>query len=358
MNAVKGAAAILAAAMLAASLAACGTDTGWVAKSGEDTMPAGVYILSEVDSYYTAQPEWVKTLGDSSTVPQDEAGKARQFMRADVGGITGAQKIKEEADKQTKRYFATEKLFRDRGLSLTEETENAVAQNNNMIWQYNGAFYEQNGISKNSVDLSTRNYTKRNELMTDLYAADGERPFTDEDYENYFRETRRRIRYIPFYLTDDNGAALSEEEEKKVEEEAGAYLERANKGEDFSALLAEYQKAQTGTDLPDTTPGAYDALVTKDSTSPSEVMIGEMFDAPENEARLVRDTGVILLCMRVDTLFNRDDFESSKAAILKEVKQDDFDAWLDEQAAALEITYNDAALKRYTPEKLNFKTPK
>ena len=41
--------ALLLGALMAASLAGCGSDTSWVAKSGDSVMSAGVYILAQMD---------------------------------------------------------------------------------------------------------------------------------------------------------------------------------------------------------------------------------------------------------------------------------------------------------------------
>ena len=348
-------AAVLLAGAAAVSFASCGADTTWVARNGEDVMPAGVYIVGEIDSYYDAEERFAE-LNPDMEVSTDASDRAKVVLGGDIDGKTGAQYISDRAMERVKNYFAVEKICRERGIALTEADESMMSRNNDSVWSYTSAFYERNGVSRESLEKMSQNYMKQNLLLENLYGEGGERAISDADYEAHYRSTRTRVRYIPFSLLNtETGEALSEEDAQKVRDEANAYLGRAKDAEEMAKLLIEHETAVNGEAPEDTAPGAYDMLLTEDSTSPSQEFVDEMRAAAEGEAHLIENGNTIYVAMRVDPMSGSDVIESLKSTMLREIAEDEFDAWLIEQGNALSITFNDAALKRYTPSKINFK---
>lgn len=357
MKCTKTTAALLFSTAFCLIFASCGSDTTWAARAGGKTMPAGVYILSQISAYYDAQDKLAQT-ADASASSQSPSQQLKETLQSDVEGRTGSEFITDEAMQSAKRYFAAEKLFDELGLSFTQDDETILSQNLKLVWQYSQAFYEQNGVAQSSVEDVNRNYMKQNKVFSAVYGEGGEKELSDADYEAYWKETRARVRYMEFKRTDDTGMPLAQEEADKLKAKADAYLARAKAGEDIDKLAAEYRKETDPADESgEPTPGQNDAILTKDSTYPSKILTDEMFGAPLNEARLVEDASYYYVAMRVDPMFDRTGFENAKTSMLREMKQDEFNAWLAEQASGIEIEYNQASMKRYTPEKLKMETP-
>lgn len=355
MNGKSRIAAVLLAGAAAASFASCGADTTWAAKNGEDIMPAGVYIVGEIDSYYDAEERFAE-LNPDMEVSADAADRAKVVLKGDIDGKTGAQYITDLAMERARNYFAAQALCRERGIELTEADAASIRRNNDTVWSYTGTFYERNGVSRESLEKMAQNYMKQNLLLQNLYGEGGEREISDADYEAHYRSTRTRVRYIPFSLLNtETGEALSEEDAQKVRDEANAYLGRAKDAAEMAKLLIEHETAVNGEAPENTAPGAYDMLLTEDSTSPSQAFVDEMRAAPEGEARLIENGNTLYVAMRVDPMSDRDALDSLKSTMLREIAQDEFDAWLAEQGNALSVTFNDAALGRYTPSKIDFK---
>lgn len=350
MKAKTGAALLMMAAVLL--FTSCGTDTSWVAKSQEDTMPAGVYIAEQIDSVYEVVDRYIE-LNPDAEQPEALEDQAELALKAHIDGKTGEELVNELTTQRIKRYFATEKLSREYGIELSESDLASIQQNIDSLWSYASEFYEANGVSRSSIEQASVTYSKQNLLMRSIYGEGGERELTDEDYKTYFTENYTRVRYLAFPLYDTTtGEKLSEEDEQKLRDEANAYFERAKKGEAMSDLLIEREKEVTGEEPADTTPGAYDLFLSESSTSPSPAFVEEMRAAAENEPHLIEEETVIYLAMRVDALSDTNYFEKVKPAMLQTIKQDEFDAWLDEEAAAIEISMNDAAVSRYKADKL------
>lgn len=369
MNVQKRAAALITGAAMVLSLAACGSNTSWAARSGESTMPAGVYILNEIDAYYDAQDALSEAGVVLESSPSSEEAK-KQLLGSQVQGQPAADFIQAKTADYVRAYFAAEKLAAERGISTTEEDEAALKNNCEMVWQYSGSFYSQNGVSKDSVLLMTRNYLLKNKLFAALYEEGGERAVSEQEYQDYYLESRIRVRYLPLSVS----STMTDEEKAALQEKANGYLQRLQSGEELSALINEYQnelydEAQKAAEesgssssassepneRPNVAEGEYDLILTRDSASPSQALTDEMFGAPEGEARLISDERAHYIAMRVDPMFSAEDYEALKPTLLEEMRGDEFQSWLIEQGSAMDIAYNDAALKRFTPKKLNFK---
>lgn len=355
MNLKQRAAALAMAAVTTVSLAACGEDTTWAAKMGEETMPAGVYILNQIDAYYSLQDEVDKQKAQTAEEEgaQTESEKEINYLKEQIDGKSGSQYVTDKARAFVNEYYAVNKLFEEKGLSLSEQDRAVLQQNREMAWQYSGSFYEKNGVAQSSLDMLTENYYKRQMLFTSIYGEGGEKAVPDAELEALYTEQNVRVRYITFPLTKD-GAAMTEAEAAEVEKVANSYLERAQKGENLTALINEYRKstAAEGAEVEDLAEGAGDIVLSKENTS---LVARELATAPLNELKLFHDpTAAYYVGMRVETMFDRNDFEMSKSGLLHELKQEEFDAWLFEQASGLSVTYNEAAISRYTPEKLKF----
>lgn len=377
MNGKQRAAALVLSAAMATSLAACGSDTSWAASYAETTMPAGVYILNQIDGYYDAQ-DALKEAGIAweTSMTGDELKKF--VLKNEVEGRPAADYISERAAQYTRSYFAVNKLAAERGIALSAEDEAGLQNSLEQLWLYSGTFYTQNGISKDSVLLMTRNYLTQTRLFESIYGEGGEQSPSEEEYKNYYLENRVRVRYLPLTFS----SSLSEEEKTALEEKANGYFERAQKGESLTVLIEEYQNelyeealkaaeeassssSESSSPAEEAEPaerititeGEYDLILTRDSSAPSKTLTDEMFGAAEGEVKLVRDEQAIYIAMRVDPMFSQEDYESLKPSLLQEMKEEEFEQWLAEQGNTLEIVYNEAALKRFTPSKLNFKLP-
>ena len=164
MNGKKRVLALITSAAAALSLTACGSSTGWAARSEQVSMPAGVYILNQIDAYYDAQ-EALKEAGvewdSASTKPNDVK---KLVLKNQINGQPAETFITQKTEEYVRAYFAAEKLAADRGITLSEEDEAAVKNNVDFIWQYSEEFYTQNGISRDSVSLMTRNYLLQNQI--------------------------------------------------------------------------------------------------------------------------------------------------------------------------------------------------
>ena len=109
MNVAKRLAALGAAVLMVSGLAACSTgeDTKWVAKYGETTVPAGVYIDKLISSY--------------TTIVSQLDAEVKDPLKEQIDGVSVSQKITEDAQQQLHEYIAIERKFAEMGAALSHE---------------------------------------------------------------------------------------------------------------------------------------------------------------------------------------------------------------------------------------------
>lgn len=338
----KSLAAILALVMTA-GLSACtvGGGASWAAKAGEMTVPAGVYIGELMNAYYSAA---------ANVDPE-----AKDPLKEQVDGITVSQKVSEDAKNALASYIAVEQKFDELGLNLDETTDAAIAQNVEAYWQYIGKSYEENGISKESYQKLFTNDAKKSEIFMSIYGEGGTEEVPEEELKEKFQADYAKIIMIPINFSASEDAQVKEEDKNKAREIIDKYEQLAKDGGNMEDLVFEAKK-EISSDPDSVTkpePGMAYTFVSKDQPSYSETVMDAIFSANVGEPTKLETETSIYLFVRYDLMENENDFTSRKAMLISSVRQDAFDAKLDEWSSALtDVTYNDEAMNRYTPEKL------
>lgn len=341
MKIVKKTLALALALILSLSLAACaGQNTTWAAKSGELTVPAGLYIERMITAYY----------GAVSQVDQE----AKDPLKEQIDGVTVADKITEDAKKSVSQYLAVEKMFDEMGLSLTEEQQMNMSQVVDYYWSMLETAYLDNGISKDSYTKSIANDEKKSVIFQAIYGEGGTQEVPEAELKAKFVEDYAKIIIMPLNLKDSEGNPLPEETLQKTRDLVDKYYNLAKEGGDMEELLYEAKKESSSDPDSVTKPekGSSFSFLAKSSTTYDKEVVDQIFAAPIGEPVKIETQDNIYLVMRYQTDEDPADFEARKTALLSIMKSDEFQAKLDEYAAGLEITWNDASIKRYTADKL------
>lgn len=338
----KSLSAVLALVM-AAGLGACtvGSGTSWVAKSGEMTVPAGVYIGELMNAYYT----------ETAKVSQD----VKNPLKEQVDGVSVSQKISEDAKKAIGQYLAVEKKFDEMGLSLDEATSTAISQNVESYWQYIGASYQKNGISKESYAKLFANDAKKSQIFMAVYGEGGSEEVPEAELKEKFAKDFAKIIMIPINFSSSDDPAKKEEDTKKARELIDKYEKLAKDGGNMEDLAFEARKevASDPSTVTKPEPGTSYTFVSRDQSSYEEKVTEAIFNAKNGEPTRVETESSVYLFVKYDVTENEADFTSRKSTLISLLRKDAFESKLDEWAGALsDVTYNEDAFKRYTPEKL------
>lgn len=228
--------ALLASLVFVFSATGCGTgkDTAWSAKYESYESTAGIFIYYEMSAYYQALNQ---AAGENPDLDKTDikALKATQLDGKDM--LTW---IQDEATENLRKYLAVQAEFDNRGLELSDEDKKAIDDAVKNSWENYSSYYEQNGIGKESFRKITELSYKSSALFESYYGEGGTDEVVKDDIKNYYFENYARVKFIEMNLTDSDGNSLDDDAKAERKELAEEYIDRANDGENFDDLIAEY----------------------------------------------------------------------------------------------------------------------
>ncbi len=378
----KAAASILCGAV-ALTACSCGNTTGTALTIDGEDIRAGIYI------YYQSN-----ALNDAVTALEEEQPEldmyAEDFVLEDqtVGGLNINEWVKNKTIEYCREYVAVNKLFDEYGLSLSDEELSEINTNTNTLWteenmyaQYiygvdaMGEYYESIGIGKESYkDISTAGY-KRSAIFDHLYKEGGSLAVSADE--------------LSAKVVADYALVLSMEIDAEIASPE-TYLEMLNSGKTFSEVHQAYTKEDTikrleadiakaeadGTEYTGTRPEELEVplisekdmqtIVSKDSTTPSESYVTDVFAMTAGEAKIITvsetttaDDGTETTAMsyylvkRLDIAADAEVMEEYGETALHSLKDEEFDTTMKTAGSAYSVSENAAAIKKYTIEKLD-----
>lgn len=338
-------AALLSAAMCV-GLGAChtGQDTKWVAKFGEETVPAGVYLYMLHENYYSV----------TSELTDEEGNQLKNPLKEQVDGVPASQKITEGARKDLNEYLAVEQKAAEMSADASETDKAQIDAMVESYWQYIGDSYTQNGVSKDSYRLAMLNNAKRTALFNAIYGEDGTDPVPETELRDKFNKDVAKVIMISRELSTDEDAAAKEEADKTARDAMGQYYKELQDGMDMEEVYyqAQRESAQDPETVTKPEPGQSFTFVIRDTSTLDQKVLDAIF-AAENGMPVQAETDTSLyLFVRYDTGENPEDFTSRRETLTRMLREDTFEKQVEEWGSAVTAEFNDKALQRYTPESL------
>lgn len=335
----KALAAVLALALALA--AGCSSkDTSWVARSGEDTIPAGVYLVELMMGYNEAASQ---LYGEGD------------ILKSTIEDTPVPQYITDYAKKECANLLAIRKEFQSRGLSVGEEENQQAADYTDYLYSIGESFYQANGVEKEAVRFINDTTMMSLAVFSSIYGEGGEKEVSKAELEKEFSSRYTRSRYIVFPKVDiTTGASLTQEELDANKEQADQFYQRAKEGESFPALIHQYTKEKNpegaGEQQAD---NAYDIYLENNAGYFSPVYEQGIVAAADNEVGQLEDEYCIYLYQKLP-LMEGDSarVDSYLSSLLQTMKYDEYMETINTWGSSLEVTYNNAALAVYTPAKL------
>lgn len=343
MKKIKKIAALLLAAVMLASTAACSSDKSWAAKNDSLTVPVGSYIYYLYSAYATASSK----VTDSSKAVLDQK----------VEGKDASTWIREKALSSTKSLFVIDKKMKDLKLTLTDAEKSAVKTSTDNFWNSYGSTLEGYGVAKSSYETAAAEYgVKYQKVFNAIYGKGGTKAIPDEDLKNFFEKNYTDFSFVlcKLYKTDSSGnysASLSDEEKKKAEAEFSNYASKIKAGTMTLQQAADaYQSVDPSAavknetvDLKTNTVGLPDDLV-------------KMLDgmkAGETKASEISNGYLYLLATKNDIAKKTEDqmkTDSGRSNLLFDYKGKEFSDEITKEADSISgVTINEKAVNSYNP---------
>lgn len=389
----------ISALVIMATATSCGSDTKWAVQYDEYEARAGIFLFYQMSAYYEA----INNITEEN--PEFDTTDTKALKSATVEDIPIVEWIQDDATEKVKIYLEVLNQFDDLGLSLTDEEQESIDSITETYWEYYSEYYIQNGIGEESFkDINTYSY-KRNAVFNYYYGEGGTEEVDEQELKDYYEDNNARVKYICLNATDADGNFLDDD----MKEMANDFVQRANKGETFDDLIAEYQnyadelEAEQGTDTESTGtiesesvsafkteeesttsnssddeatigdsndtgtetteeenpyPNEYVVVKSEDETSgsPTYNVNQEIFKHDSyGDAFLVEDEDAYYVVVRYD-IWERDDLWTgeTKNTVLQTLYSDKFDEKMLSEVDDNSVILNEKAYKRYNPLDMEF----
>lgn len=237
--------------------------------------------------------------------------------------------VSEEAIlKEISRYVAINSEFHNRGLVLDSSIKSDVSAHVNDLWHLYSSYYEENGVSKQTVYKIELSSAYENALLADYYAEDGDKPVTEDEIKKYFGENYAAIRFVTGYLfnVDDSGAttAMTDAEKTKLTNSFKSVAEMVTDGTSIEEAVGSLGE---NTEVRDTVINAF-----SDDTFP-EGFWNSTKNIEKDKTEVITVGDYIFLVNRVD-IFSEEYgyYNTYRTDCLKQMKGEEFSAVVDSWA--------------------------
>lgn len=351
MKRLKSVLALAAAFAVLLALGGCtlNKSTTWIAKSGDTTLPAGVYILNLSNNYSDA----VSALQQMYT-ENAESVNPKNLWKNSLDGKSVNDWIRDKTKDSVKNYFAVLNRFNELGLSFDEADQALIGQELENYWSEGKESYEKSGVSKESVRLQIESRYRSRMIFNSIYGKGGEKEVSDQELKDYYAENYQNIQYISVSTKDLEGEKLQSRKDL-----VDGAITRARKGEDFVSILKETERTllkeqgSAEADLPNRADDYYDNTISASTESYyPEAMVTAVKQMKADEVKVITTDDALILVKKLDPMADRENFEKNRDSILSAVKNDEFLEQVAQWAESVQITFNDSAVNRYGAKKI------
>lgn len=349
------------AATVIASIMMCTVscaDTTWTVKSGEYTVPAGVYLGYLTDAYYTA----AYSVTDTETDLFDQ----------EIDGKKAADYIKDTAMNSVERYLLVEKLFDEYKLSFTEDETEVFEATLENYWASLSTLYEENGCGKESYKKILLTDEKAQKIFEYYYSEEGVEAVSEKERKEFFTNNYAKIKYIDVqYSAHFDGvtteSTATDEQIDELKLFAEGYVDRLNKGENIDDLIkeeAKYSEEETEeeTTEEETTEDEHDheeeeetasepTFITKDTSDEPDEFNAAVFSAKFDTPTMAANTTYgYYVFVRYKLDVDGEDYTERASSVLSNMKSEDFDKIIEEFTEEMTFEVNKSAIRRFKPQ--------
>lgn len=373
MMKLKRAAALLLCAVMLVSFAACRTENeNAVSYTDSDGNTYGVrsalYILYAMDTMSEYQTEYAKqttTTTAAETATDTTTTTTVNYNETKLENKSYNEWVQDKALESCAEYAYVESEFKKASLSFTDDQTTAVTNTVDQYWSSNKNLYEQNGIAKTTLKLYVENKQKREALFNHYYGDGGSKEVKTDAIKKYLKDNCLLVQFISYslYSYDSSGQtkAVSDTDKTEYKSLLESYATRLNAGGDYAAIRAEYFNKinQKDTVSVEGSKAKYPyAMVMGDAES--SINPFEKFDEIKaleiGKSKFVETSSMYAVMQRVDLNADLDYCAEQNATNVRhELKDDEYDSFLSENASKLTADKNSGALNTYRASKLKLK---
>ena len=348
-------------------------NNGWAIKGEGESLSTSIYVFYLMQAYQEATQKLTQEGKSTSDISNEK-----------IENQTAPNWIAEKALKRCKELIATEKMFKDMNLSLTEEESKKAQETTDSLWESSGNMYEKNfGINKDAVhQASSLLNAKIDKIFHAIYGKEGSSAVSDDEINDYYKNNYVKILFyskVPYEATeseDENNN--SEAEENKTENEASEGENKENSetnkkvdtDESIQKEFDEYTSSinsgsQTIDQLRDTIKKSEnitddtDPLVEQIINPKSSSLTTEISDAVNKldagKSTYIKFNDVYFMLIKSSNPVENPDLseESKRDSILYDMKNKEFENKIEETVNSINFSINYNAVNQFNPVMFN-----
>ena len=349
------------------------SNVSYIATIDNERMPVGPYAFY---AYYT-RDNYQSNLSYYGVT--DFASALTE--QADSSGTKLYSHIIQETKSSYIHHVITERKFEEYGLSLTEDQISALDDSFQTNWIDSNGIEAFTNICK-TLGLSSSEFKeilsvsyKNSQLMDYLFGEGGKYEITEDELRNNYSDGYERFRYIALSKVDSSGATLPTDELIAKKAKIDEAYQKALDGEDFGDLIALYSEDYI--DITDNfsdeekeyyelsnTQAKEDGLVIdKNGIFNYEFyiyynyfidqnIVNAVFSMDVGDIKIIELSSSFWLVQKCDKNAKDDYFESKRSLIYNNIASPIIEELYSEWESELLITFNEAAVNKYDPRKL------
>lgn len=338
MSIKKRVAALVCSCMLAASLVSC-ADTSYICKADDVSVNAGVYIYYVINQINNQEYTYYYTNGKmSEDIINESYGD---------GTMTVGDYARSAAYDTCVRIAVAQLKFNELGLELTSEEKASIAEAVDASWDAD--YYESIGVAKSSIEQLQTGAVMLDRIFMAYYDKGGIEEVSESEINKHLTDNYVRFKLISIPKDkDDKGEAAK----KKAEE----FKELAEE-KTFDEIIEDYEKEQAkdsdkDKDKDDEKEHDHNVMVNKTSStySSNEVVKHIDKDMSDDEVDAYDDDYYWYVVQKLDVLGYDSYIDDNRAALLDEIKADEFEEKINSWIEESQITRNEDSYSRYTPK--------
>ena len=324
---------MIAAASLALSLSACGTDVSWAARIGKDTtIPIGMYIYTQATTFRDAAQNGLLTTSSELS---------KQTVKVSDSDKDAVDYLDEQALKAIKSYTGACLLAKEMNIALTDDEISFAEKEAKEQYDTDKEVYEKNGVAQSSIVEYFKNITLQNKLFEATYGKNGTNPVSDKELKQYIRDNYATISYIQQYYYNEDGTMMSSADKAKVKKQyqkiksqvESGKIKFADKCKEFEDKATNYKSGST----------KYTSIWDAESEDGKKIL-----DLKEGELTFLETDSAIVLLQKNKIDYNDAGFKDVRQSILIRYKFNEFTKNLVAKAEGdKNVSFNDAAFEKF-----------
>lgn len=364
MKKVKSLLALALCGALCLSLAGCGKDQT-VVSAGDYKASAAVYVLNQMNalSEVTTQEGYDSTLDP--------------IWDNQIDGQSMEDWVNNRALDLTREYVAVNKLFEEKGLSLSEEEQTNIDSSMENSFPLYEELYTQIGVADSSYEDYMVFNARYQELFLNRYQEGGEAAVSEEDLRSYYCDNFDEVKLLSFSYTEpteeesssdttsDTSTDSTEEEAddtspEAVQATAQSYLDRIQNGENVDDVIYAYRQSTASDPDSVTKAESIDNITVipangDNTTTYSDDVINQMVEIASGDSALIQDSenSCYYVVYKMDQDSNTEYYDANRDNILYEMKNQEFEQYLIDYANnEMGATVNGMIQGRYSCKKV------